>query len=836
MKYIDFMVELEKEEESEVYTSLQTVREAIKRCPEEEKEWMKDWSANLDRLTTMTEGEYKEVKDDLFDGLTAMIDDYHAPGSLFRDVKVQSAMVKLFSALELDKKAFKVPGFTLVETKQKYARNQEELAMQRKTSDIQKAEEFSKNNPVDYVAQFMAYSNLRDTASPEMMFRAIGRVNKYKEARALQMAAQDAPTMSGLTKGNYDAFSTGYVAKQEEVDKESLSFKDCSKIIAEDYRKGSISYTQLEMRMQLLREMTEEDVQLRLRSDDIRYQFEGMKEPAIRNQIQESVKVYYPDFEKKVKDLEAKLEKEKQQSKTKEKLEAAPGVGDSVTTTAQDIYNDLTKQYKAGQIKYAAYEEQLKTMRELTGGNKNCRIDLDTINKAIEDRVEREAYAKRIELQENISKLTGHETEFKGPLGKRLRGMYDVYGMTPKKSYASIKSTGYTEEDFALLKDMKKDDAEQYMKLSASTAPLNNDDFAVLAIAVTQSIPEIGGKHFRSTYQEDTGKHISVNIVKDPNLDDCIRCRGNYTTDAYQGEQGARTGFGSSYIPNVTVPAREKADELLQNYGAGKGSPEELGRVLGLGLKNMLDPIFLAASADTDFRGEMLMDGAVAGRLADIITRDPTIEAEARKYTNQEELDTARGFKYLFNIASSSRVAMQKLKKSAEKEQPLPEAERNACVELVLRNKALLSVAKRHAAEKEAGKELTELMTKSVNAPTEWMNMSADKRPSEAEQELFYMEQDLKQDRAYGYPEFVKAMGIAGPDYAKALLDKVMPNREALYAKSDKEIMSALGAHIGSRDDPFQNKEYTTDPAKKELGKSIQAPQKSVPQTGLSLN
>ena len=167
MAYYEFMAELEQKERSPVYNSLQTIRAAIERCPEQEKTWMAAWSRNLERLTTMSAGEYQEVTDNVFDGLNGMINDYHAPGSLFRDVKVQSAMLKLFSALGLDKKAFDVPGFTQAKTdKNKHLKSAQEYASVRTTRDIEKAKAASGTDPLGYAAQFMAYLNRGEKASP----------------------------------------------------------------------------------------------------------------------------------------------------------------------------------------------------------------------------------------------------------------------------------------------------------------------------------------------------------------------------------------------------------------------------------------------------------------------------------------------------------------------------------------------------------------------------------------------------------------------------------------------------------------------------------------------
>ena len=75
----------------------------------------------------------------------------------------------------------------------------------------------------------------------------------------------------------------------------------------------------------------------------------------------------------------------------------------TATTTAQDVYNDLTKQYKAGEINYTLYENRLKTMRELTGGNKQMKIDLKTIEAAIAYRREKKTDAPEKELPKPTS-------------------------------------------------------------------------------------------------------------------------------------------------------------------------------------------------------------------------------------------------------------------------------------------------------------------------------------------------------------------------------------------------------------------------------------------------
>jgi hypothetical protein len=522
-------------------------------------------------------------------------------------------------------------------------------------------------------------------------------------------------------------------------------------------------------------------------------------------------------------------------------------------TTAQDIYDQLTKAYKERKLDYGRYEARLKTMRELTGGNKHMKIDLETIDHEIE--VRKQESAKRSE--EIISEMTGPAADYDGPLGVRLRGMYDVYGLTPRKNQVSIDNNGYTEEQFAKLEDFRKADSDQYLKIGPYAAPISDEDFAALSIAVTQTDPEIGGKFFAQ--HQDINNGVPTQIVVNPTLDNAINCRGFYTTDAYSDSKGARNGFGNHYLESVTVPARKKADEALRAfsggesfrssrrgfdaamrdyrsggtnspsgrqkmdealhaYNSGSGSAAELGKILGLGLHNMLSPLYLADKIDREFKSDCVLDGAVSGRLADIIERDEALKQEALKYTNKDELAMARGLKCVYDLTRGAQTAMKKLQDSATNNKPLPPEERNACIELVLRQRALVISARRHAASRENSAEMLEADRK----------YDAADRSTQEKSILAGMQQVSDKNRATGLPEFVKGLGIQGPGFAKALLDKVMPNREALFAKGDKYVMAELNASIGSGLDPFENKTYRKSAEEVSLGKGTN--QKSAPE------
>ena len=379
----------------------------------------------------------------------------------------------------------------------------------------------------------------------------------------------------------------------------------------------------------------------------------------------------------------------------------------------------------------------------------------------------------------------------------------------------SLRYKGYSRENFSKLKDMQAGPGETHLQLPGAAAPIDNDDFAVLAAAATQADPKLGAVFF--VKDQETGK--KVNAVEDPTVGDAIAARTAYLTDAYQGAQGARVGFGA-YLEQVIVPAREKADEALRQYDGGKGSPEELGKLLGLGLRNMVDS-YLLLPESKEILGDCALEAAISGRLAGIVDRDPALKKEALKYASPKDLETARGLQTVYDFTRAAKEAMKKLETAAESKKPLPEAERRACIELVLQQKAMVISAKRQASEKDTEESM-------MAAMTAWEQ--ADKSTT-AKSTLANMKLSNAQNRAIGIPDYVRVLGTQGPGFARELLDKVLPGRAALFAGSDAEVVKALRSKIGSRDDPFQNPEYQkpavqkADPAKALREREVKAPQ-----------
>ncbi len=1218
MTYQEFQQELQKKEESELYQSLETVREAIGRCAPETRSNLTDWAGNLDRLTTAAdEAEYDAAREGVFQGLNELINDYRAPEELFADAKVRAAMGDLFSALELRSREFDVPGFTIGEVdRSKPAYSPSENAARRRTVDKEKARLALERDPLGYAAQFMATMSLREKASPSDMFDSLERVAKWKKDPALRLTAADKTTMGYLADGASESYESGFLAKREEAEKNSRSFKGYSDWIAMRYRKRDIDYPELELEMRAIRELTkdavaeetdpvkrsrqqeetwiympdfkakvkqlrleaklgqqtasaeayqqelaassplsfddrvhcieevygatpvfhpefaiegntgynrenfdrylpevdtsgfvvggtavsneefaslaalavydpdisgvhaigpeelidipsdvnmsitfhghrvscfgnqttqvdgkdvrspdyragkfiptevgparekvkeallayqagdrgplakiiafgvrcgtdeswheldkrEEDprlaavpdspVQLTLTGDDTAlsklmegaltllerdpelaqaakaagltdehrkkaagllrgYQAFKAGEAALerllgavmggeqlsdfereqcalalhrRNALMQSMKEYKEElepqrkkidkaFDDRLKDIQKKygvenmrdpncmaemqkaqafwgrqvfrlngtppvyrrlgadgvyaldmiaveqrVGKEKAEWMTSREaaqeiaadrerlrrmspLELAAELGavppQSGRTTAQDVYDRLTKDYKAGKMEYVLYEARLKTMRELTGGNKRAKIDLETIDASIEYRLRR-SEASRAPLEKAITQMT--EATFEGPLGARLRGIYDVYGLTPKPCKASLENGKYAQETFDLLRDFQAQPGETHLKLAKFGPPLSNDDFAALAAAVTQTYPEIGGIFF----VQDKKTGVITNAVEQPTLDHAITARTVYMTDAYRDAQGARKGF-DDYLKAVVAPAREKAIEALRQFNGGKGSAAELGKILGTGLHNMLDS-FLLMPDDQDIRGDCALEAAVSGRLADIISRNPDLEEEACKYVKKEELETARGLKIVYDFTRAAQDAEYKLKTAVNTGIPLPETEKQACVELLLRQRAMVLSARQDAKEKYTDEKIRAIEEEYLQADTS----------TDAKDALVTMRLAVAQGRCVGIPDYVRMLGIKGPDFAREMLDAAMPGREAFFAKSEAEILAAMGSKIGSREDPFQNSEYTKafNEEKALTGALRHERQKSAPQAG----
>ena len=525
----------------------------------------------------------------------------------------------------------------------------------------------------------------------------------------------------------------------------------------------------------------------------------------------------------KVYDMSKEIEKDRERLRKLSAYELAGELGvtapvKATAKTAREVYDDLTKDYKAGKMNYVLYEARLRAMRDLTGGRKQARIDLETIDAAVKYRLQKKEES-RAPVEKAISKMTGPEAAFDGKLGFRLRGIFDMYGLTPKLFPTAVKEGGYTVESFSKLKDFQAKQGEAHLKLGKFAPTIGNDDFAVLAAAATQTYPEIGGVFVVN----DSKTGIPVNVVENPTLEDAISLRTHYLTDACHDTNGARKMF-DVFLENSVLPAREKVNDVLREYNGGNGPAEELGKILGMGLHNMVDT-YLMERSDQDFIGDSTLEAAISGRLLDMIESAPDkLKKEACKYASPEDLEKARGLKIIYDLTRGAGSAMQRLEDSVNNGTPLPETERRACIELVLRQRAMVISAKNEAKIKDVPENYQKALDEFEKAD----------KSTPAKNTLAYMKLNNAKNRNIGLPEYTRALGAEGPEWAKKLLDNVLPNREPFFALGDKEIVAALKAKIGSRDDPFQSKEFTKQVFQedRELAKALREREIKAPQAG----
>ena len=473
-----------------------------------------------------------------------------------------------------------------------------------------------------------------------------------------------------------------------------------------------------------------------------------------------------------------------------------------IKTTAKDLYDQLTKQYKAGELPYERYEERLRTMRELTGDNPRAKIDLKTVDEVIEKE-------RRTRIGPVETKLEDMMETDQGTLARRVRNIDDAYGLTPKINRASLPSTdklatrdrlaGYTREQFEQLKEIKEGPGENHLHLSEDHV-ITQEEFSALGVAVTQAFPEIGCVYVTM----ESKKTDRPNIITKPTLDGAAGLRSSYTTDLDQGDGSARDGMGW-FIGTTIVPARQKVEEALRSYRGGKGSPKLLGKILGVGLQQTVTTTQIANPENGELKPDYLVDSALVSRLVEIAEKDPALMKETMKYTTKEEINKAKGLGMLYKLTVGAELAKEKLAASASGKQKLSTDERKACVELLLRQKVLRDRACQQG-KANATKEKTDAIYQDYLLKTENINRTKE------EDVHATAEFDLRNRQLVGLPDYLEMLGVKGGAFARDMLDGVMPNRDAFLEKGDDEILKALEERSGSPLDPFMNKEYTTKP------------------------
>ena len=435
-----------------------------------------------------------------------------------------------------------------------------------------------------------------------------------------------------------------------------------------------------------------------------------------------------------------------------------------ITTTAQDVYDDLTKRYKAGRMDYTQYESMLKTMRELTGGNKQEKIDIRTIENAINEKLQ----ASRGPVENEVRRQMGNT--FDGKIGHRLRGIYDLYGLTPKLNEKSIQRKGYSMEQFHLLKTFEDREGERLRIVPDRT--VSDAEFTALAVAATQADPKLGGFYF--VKNKKTGE--LGNLLKDPTADDAAAVRTLYTTDVFRDADSAREHMGD-YIQPIVAPARERAADALRKFKAGEGSAKKLGEIIGKGLHNMMESASLLDGDSTEILADNALDGAIIGTLAGMLEESPALMNAASAYVNKEEIQKAKGLKAVYDIVRAAGEARERMKEAVKNQKPLAEPERTACVELMLRERLLLINGRNQIRQNKAIAEEKERLSNEHEEKLE-------KTDDMDEKTFLSIKHTYSMLKVCGLPDYVKTLGREGPDFAGTMLDKVLPNRDAFSSRA----------------------------------------------------
>ena len=490
---------------------------------------------------------------------------------------------------------------------------------------------------------------------------------------------------------------------------------------------------------------------------------------------------------------EGRLEKEKNMSF----VELAQDLGLTETreikTTAKQVYDQLTKEYKAHTLKYDLYAARLRIMRELTGDNKDAKIDI----KALDDALTARQNKSLGQIEEEIHKIT--DNEYGGVMGRRLTTVYKTYGIDPAADKRSLEHNKYTEAQFAQLGSL----SDRHLSLGFSG--ISSTEFAALGVAVTQVDPKLGAVVLaprtdkrNEVIRDENGQPFYENLVEEQTVENATYFRTIYVYDLDQTKDaGARYGIGQ-YFSTTIAPARMKACEVLENYKKDH-DPKELGRIIGEGIHNIMGSVLIADKDSKTFNETSVMEGNILGKLVIMAEKDPAVKAQVLKHISPDELETARGLGTLYEIVRGAGEARQMLEDSCAGKKTLSSVERTACIELMLREKALGGIAGKLAKDK-----FTDDFSDRLASEVNFDNMGNKNFYSIAMSSII----GAKIAKETGFPDYVRQLGIKGQVYARDLLDTMMPGREAFMKLSDREILDAIKAKNLSDKDPLMNDEY----------------------------
>ncbi len=785
MTYDEWREEMNKGRGTELQKQKTLITDAVKRCTGKTRDNLSGFLKDLDELFACPAGDIAEAKDlflepedrepvtadrytelseSIASRLASLIHSYEPPVELLAQPKVADALCNILDSLGQGKKKYPLPDFRPSDARKKA------LAADTDT----------------YAAQLLTMKKLGAEATPREFIRAAASIPRMKRDPAFLETMAEFLNRAKLSDDDPSSFISKAAEIHEQYEKDhALSFKEHSDALAKSYRAGRIKYADFELNMKALRALAAEkekdsgkrdsvritDTELRNRRAVIR-QEEANKQAERENAAQKS----YDELN----DVRKRAGRRK------------------IRTTAKELYDQLTREYKAGGMNYTLYEARLKVMREYTKGDKTAKVDLQVLDEVLDARLAK-SLGPLEQATKEITKAGSSDS-----LVTRLTNICNIYGITPVPDKNSLNKR-YTQEEFNELKEFSGD----HLKIGGVL--VDQRGFAALAMGATQADPKLGCVYFLA--DEKSKQYHNVITENDYTDENLSICRHGYLTDVDTGPSyGARDGI-QHYFRTTIEPARQKANDALWAYNE-KRSVKELGKIIGLGIHQIINHTQLVNLDSKKFDEGALIEGGILGKLAELAGRDAKLKKEVERYASPEELERAAGMGAVYKVVRDSRAAKAKLMADGV-EKTLSETERKACVELMLREKVLANLGYEQGRQKYTKKDEDELLNLYYQQEgggqelDEGSGQELDKGKQALDSVFASARIDAKIQARVGLPDYLGIMGAKGPLFARELLDQTLLNRDKFMAgKSNEQILKALEADPGAMDDPFCNASY----------------------------
>ena len=206
---------------------------------------------------------------------------------------------------------------------------------------------------------------------------------------------------------------------------------------------------------------------------------------------------------------------------------------------------------------------------------------------------------------------------------------------------------------------------------------VSNEEFAFTAYAAICN-PSVIPKEFDERYPMKDVDDPAKNVPHD----ELVRTRrAMYVMDFFRDPP--RASMGLRFNDLCLVNAREAAFQALTEYKAGK--PEKLAGLLATGMKELHDETLtiedIYNGGACDFYSHTTMMSGMIG----MMKKDPKLMEQVKNQLGPEMVEDIRDDLRLKDFIDRAENAKQKLKDSAQKNRPLSNEEKKACMQDIMR-------------------------------------------------------------------------------------------------------------------------------------------------------